>query len=183
MIKEKNMTLSIDDFKDTLALLEKNFQSEEQSAQFIADTFFEVNNNGKALKDVLKIKDKSLDELYKIGFEYFKYGQYELAVTVFHKLFILNQKSPSYTYALGASHAELKNFDKAAIAFFLSFLNDNSNLEALFNSADCRLKNKDNEAADQQFKAFLQLSQGLAKYDVLRTKATLILENLKSKKV
>ena len=176
------MQISQNDIIPMINELLNHSNSEEELESYLEDIGRKVLNNEAKFKDLLKISDKMLSEIYSQAFELFKYGKYDLSEALFLQLTGLDSKNPHYSYGLAASLAEQKKY-RNAITFFIQTLFYNpSDPKPLYNCAECALGLNEKDSAKEYLRFFIDLSKDKQGYESLRTKATLMLDNLSQQK-
>lgn len=172
------MNITLEDLMPVLEKLEP-MKSEKELIKFFEDLGRETYENGKAPKDLLGFNKKTLSELYSLAYELYNHGQYASASSIFYHLFMLNPRSPSYIYGVGACLSELKDYVLAINAFSLAYLNDVRDPTPLFFAADCALKIEQPKAAIGYLEQLLKTIEKTGGHSNLKTKATLMLTKLK----
>jgi type III secretion system low calcium response chaperone LcrH/SycD len=176
------MQRSAIDFTPLMNNLLQHSNSEIEFNKYLEDLGEKVFKNEAKIKDLLKINDKTLSELYSHAYELFKYGKYDLSASLFYHLLGFDSQNPHYSYGLAASFAEQKKYKIAITAFIQTLFNNPSDPKPLFNCAECSLSLGDKDKAKEYLRYFIDLSKNKEGYESLHTKATLMLDKLSQQK-
>jgi type III secretion system low calcium response chaperone LcrH/SycD len=172
------MQISAIDVEPFINELFKHSNSQEEFENYLEDIGKKIFNNEVKAKDLLKINDKTLSEIYNLAYELFKYGKYDESATLFFHLLGLDSQNPHYSYGLAASFVEQKKYKIAITAFMQTLFNNPSDPKPLFDCAECALCLGENAEAKEYLKYFIDLSKDKEEYRSLRTKASLMLDKL-----
>jgi type III secretion system low calcium response chaperone LcrH/SycD len=176
------MQIQATDFAAAIDEINEHSKTDKELEAYLLSISDKVLNKGIPAKDVFKIDDTVLNQLYSQAYELFKYGQYELASSIFQNLLLLNSKNSSYAYALGACFTEMKYYEKAIMAFFQSFFYNIENPQPLYDCALCCLELKEDKQAIEFLNLFIGCTKDNPKWKSLNTKAQLTLNKLTNQK-
>lgn len=136
----------------------------------------------KTLQQVIGVKDKTVEELYNVAYNYYNLGKYKEALSLFVFLASLASKNPRYLFGLASTAYQLGYYNDAGIFFFLTLNEDPSHVMATYFLCDVFVKLEQFEEALDGFEHLIHLVKDKPEYQALSERCKLIREGLLSKK-
>ena len=140
-----------------------------------------VIEEGKSLKEALKVSDEDFNSLYIHGRTLFEAGKYLEAWKVFDLLVDIEPANPMFLKSLAVTQHRLGDYQEAFSSYAISFYLDESDLMSLFYAYDCLFKLGDFAFAAQTLKDVISRAENRPKYAEIRKQAVLLLDGLNGK--
>lgn len=126
--------------KNILDLLndEEEFKSDE-AVEAYTENLLEAIQNGATLKDVYAVPNDTMQDLYKLAFDFYHHGKLDDAESLFRFLCIYDFYNPEYAMGLAAVYQLKKNYAKAIEFYALAYSLSNEDYRPMFYAGQCNL--------------------------------------------
>lgn len=128
-------------------------------------------------KQAMNISDEEISVIYSYAYQLFNSGKYVEACELFKMLYVLDPTEGGFASALGACYHKLEDYETALMMFIMHAETDLTNPVPLFYCYDCFVHLNNPEGAFIMLDALLARAEKDPKYDKLKAKAELILQN------
>ena len=155
-IEKKDTSLAISSFKTAVE------QENDYYDAYIQLGILHLYKKGKLsegyFKNALRIKPKSLEALYNIGFYYQEVGEYTKAIETYHEILAIQEFREPY-FNLGYIHQEYLSAYEEAIGFYTKAIEvEPKYIDAYYNRGLCYEKIKNKAKAKADFQEVLKLN-------------------------
>lgn len=137
--------------------------------------------NQKTLRDLKGITDEELEATYAAAFNFYNYGKFDRASSLFEVLCQLDQYTPKYWMGLGASRQMLKNFKGATEAYSMAAIFDPTNPKPAMYATDCFIAMNDYSSAEKALIAVIALCEEEKQHKELLDKAREMMATVRKK--
>lgn len=126
--------------KNTLDLLndEEEFKSDEQLDAY-AESLLDAIQNGATLKDVYAVPNDTMQDVYKLAYDFYHHGKLDDAESLFRFLCIYDFYNPEYAMGLAAVYQLKKNYAKAIEFYALAYSLSKEDYRPMFYAGQCNL--------------------------------------------
>lgn len=93
--------------------------------------------NGGTWQELLQLKIEDVEEVYAKGYRYYKEGDFDKALAAFSSLIQLNPYVSKHWISIGAVQQAKEEYAEALFAYELALSMEETNISALFFSAQC----------------------------------------------
>jgi type III secretion system low calcium response chaperone LcrH/SycD len=151
-----------------------------QAASLIEETLTRIELENLSLKDALGFSQDLIEEIYEHGYHLFQSGKYKEALPIFELLRQLDGMDPRYTFAMAASHHQIKNYSEAAGYYMLCEVLDSKNPLPYYHLYDCFTRINEPSLAAGALNAADRLAGENPQYADLKNKIEMELKHLAS---
>lgn len=144
----------------------------------LMDALLKIYEDNKTPKEALEITDELMETMYHHAYTLFKAGKYQKAADFFETLLKFDYTDPRLSFACAACYHYMKDYEKAAVFYFISKEADPLNPIPSFHLYDCYMHLDKPVAASEALAAVIAKSEHDPKYSQLRERALLEKENL-----
>lgn len=137
--------------------------------------------NQKTLSDLKGITKEELEATYAAAYNFYNYGKFDQAESLFTVLCQLDQYEHKFWMGLGASRQMQKKFEEATLAYGMAAVMDENNPNPAMHAADCFIAMKNFSQAEKALVAVLTLCEGKNEHKKLLDKANEKMETIKKK--
>lgn len=126
--------------KNMLNLLndEEDFKSDEQLDAY-AESLLDAIQNGATLKDIYAVPNGTMQDVYKLAYDFYRHGKLDDAESLFRFLCIYDFYNPEYAMGLAAVNQLKKNYSKAIEFYALAYSLSNDDFRPMFYAGQCNL--------------------------------------------
>ncbi|MGG5215688.1 MULTISPECIES: type III secretion system translocator chaperone SicA [Rahnella] len=126
--------------KNMLDLLndEEEFKSDEQLDAY-AESLLDAIQNGATLKDVYAVPNDTMQDVYKLAYDFYHHGKLDDAESLFRFLCIYDFYNPEYAMGLAAVYQLKKNYAKAIEFYALAYSLSKEDFRPMFYAGQCNL--------------------------------------------
>lgn len=117
---------------------EETIQSDDPLDTY-ADSLLDALQNGATLKDVYAVPNDTIQDLYKLAFDFYHHGKLDDAESIFRLLCIYDFYNPEYPMGLAAVYQLKKNYAKAIELYALAYSLSNEDFRPMFYAGQCNL--------------------------------------------
>ncbi len=114
------------------------FKSDEELDAY-AGQLLEAIENGATMKDVYAVPDETMQELYKLAYDFYNDGKLEDAESLFRLLCIYDFYNPEYPMGMGAVYQLKKKYAKAIEFYALAYSLSKEDYRPMFYAGQCNL--------------------------------------------
>jgi type III secretion system low calcium response chaperone LcrH/SycD len=155
-----------------------DINNEEQMNAFALSLIKKMEEEGQSLSSLLNISDGLLEELYRLGYNYYNQGKYKEALTLFYTLTGVAPQNDRYMFALAASFHQLKDYQSAAFGFTVAYSLNLKNPLPVYYAADCLINIKQFEEAIVILDKAIEVSADQGEYQALKQRCILLKKSL-----
>lgn len=145
----------------------------------LEEAFVKMKEEHLLPKDAFGFTPSILEDLYGLGYNFYKAGKYHDALTIFTFLRLLDFADVRYSFGMAACCQYLQDYKTAAAHYLMCNTLDPLNPIPPFHMYDCLMKMDRPIAALQALQTALVIAGRDSKYDVLKEKILIELESLK----
>lgn len=138
MEKSKNTDKHSKKIRKTMETLTPNLSEKDKKLQ--EEAMDQIFNQGKPIKEALKVSDETLEFLYGQAYRLYKIGQYKESNRYFHLLYLFDSKDLRFTMGIAACHHMAKEYMKAVLWYMLCASQDSESPLPYYHISDCFLK-------------------------------------------
>ena len=117
---------------------EEDFKSDEELDAY-ADSLLDAIQNGATLKDVYAVPNDTMQDLYKLAYDFYHHGKLDDAESLFRFLCIYDFYNPEYAMGLAAVYQLKKNYSKAIEFYALAYSLSKEDYRPMFYAGQCNL--------------------------------------------
>ena len=136
---------------------EEDFKSDEELDAY-ADSLLDAIQNGATLKDVYAVPNDTMQDLYKLAYDFYHHGKLDDAESLFRFLCIYDFYNPDYYMGLAAVYQLQKQYQKAANIYAVAFSLAEHDYRPAFFTGQCQLLMQKANKAKQCFELVLEHS-------------------------
>lgn len=151
----------------------------DDTRAFFEEAVIKVKQDHLQLKDALQFTPFMMEEIYRYGYNFYKAGKYQDALSAFIFLRLLDITDVRYTFGIAACYQYMKDYKNAAANYMLCNYMDPFNPLPCFHLYDCFMKTDHTISALRALEEALILAERNPKYDVLKGKILMELDFLK----
>lgn len=139
---------------------DEKFNNDEELDTF-TDNLLDAIQNGATLKDVYAVPHDTMQDLYKLAFDFYQHGKLDDAESIFRLLCIYDFYNPEYAMGLGAVHQLKKNYEKAIEFYALAYSLSEDDYRPMFYAGQCNLMLRKGVQARKCFDIVINRSEDL----------------------
>lgn len=117
---------------------EEEFKTEEQLDAY-AESLLDAIQNGATIKDVYAVSNDTMEDIYKLAYDFYNHGKLDDAESLFRFLCIYDFYNPEYTMGLAAVYQLKKNYAKAIEFYALAYSLSKEDFRPMFYAGQCNL--------------------------------------------
>ncbi|MEH4929678.1 SycD/LcrH family type III secretion system chaperone [Enterobacter cloacae] len=114
------------------------FKSDEDIESY-AECLLDAIQNGANLQQIFSVPNGSMQDLYKLAYDFYHHGKLDNAESVFRVLFIYDFYNPEYAMGLAAVYQLKKNYSKAIEFYALAYSLSEQDYRPMFYAGQCNL--------------------------------------------
>lgn len=117
---------------------EEHFNDENSIVQY-SDSLLEAIQNGATLKDVNGVSNDTMNDVYKLAYDFYHHGKLNDAESLFRFLCIYDFYNPEYAMGLAAVYQLKKDYQKAIDFYALAYSLSKDDYRPMFYAGQCNL--------------------------------------------
>ncbi|ADP12416.1 Type III secretion chaperone [Erwinia sp. Ejp617] len=117
----------------------QNQSQNDDELEEYSDNLIEAIQHGAVLKDVQGVTNDTMNDIYKIAYEFYHLGRLDDAESLFRFLCIYDFYNSEYTMGLAAVYHLKKNYRKAIDFYALAYSLSNEDYRPMFYAGQCNL--------------------------------------------
>ncbi|WP_299999412.1 type III secretion system translocator chaperone SicA [uncultured Cedecea sp.] len=117
---------------------EEHFNDENDVIQY-SDSLLEAIQNGATLKDVNGVSNDTMNDVYKLAYDFYHHGKLNDAESLFRFLCIYDFYNPEYAMGLAAVYQLKKDYQKAIDFYALAYSLSKDDYRPMFYAGQCNL--------------------------------------------
>lgn len=117
---------------------DEEFKSDEELDAY-ADSLLDAIQNGATIKDVQGISSDTMQDMYKLAYDFYHQGKLNDAESLFRFLCIYDFYNPEYAMGLAAILQLKKNYAKAIDFYALAYSLSKEDYRPMFYAGQCNL--------------------------------------------
>lgn len=128
------------DDKNVLGLVngDIDFKTDEELDSY-SEMLLSSIDSGAVLKDIHGVSSDTMQEIYKLAFDFYHHGKLNDAESLFRFLCIYDFYNPEYAIGLGAVYQLKKNYAKAIDFYALAYSLSKNDYRPMFYAGQCNL--------------------------------------------
>lgn len=123
---------------NTPDLDEEYFNDESELAAY-SDSLLEAIQSGATLKDVNGVSSDTMNDVYKLAYDFYHHGKLNDAESLFRFLCIYDFYNPEYAMGLAAVYQLKKDYQKAIDFYALAYSLSKDDYRPMFYAGQCNL--------------------------------------------
>jgi len=117
---------------------EEQFNNEDVILQY-SDDLLEAIQSGATLKDVNSVSNDTMNDVYKLAYDFYHHGKLNDAESLFRFLCIYDFYNPEYAMGLAAVYQLKKDYQKAIDFYALAYSLSKDDYRPMFYAGQCNL--------------------------------------------
>lgn len=117
---------------------EEKFNDDDEMDAF-ADSLMDAIQNGATLQDIYAVPNDTMQDLYKLAFDFYHHGKLDDAESLFRLLCVYDFYNPEYAMGLAAVHQLKKDYAKAIEFYALAYSLSQEDYRPMFYAGQCNL--------------------------------------------
>lgn len=109
------------------------------NAEEYSDGLFEAIQSGATLKDVNGVSNETMNDVYKLAYDFYHHGKLNDAESLFRFLCIYDFYNPEYAMGLAAVYQLKKDYQKAIDFYALAYSLSKDDYRPMFYAGQCNL--------------------------------------------
>jgi len=115
------------------------YLSEEHEVEAYSENLIEAIQNGATLKDVNGVSNETMNDVYKLAYDFYHHGKLNDAESLFRFLCIYDFYNPEYAMGLAAVYQLKKDYQKAIDFYALAYSLSKDDYRPMFYAGQCNL--------------------------------------------
>jgi len=113
--------------------------NDQIEAEQYSDSLIEAIQNGATLKDVNSVSNETMNDVYKLAYDFYHHGKLNDAESLFRFLCIYDFYNPEYSMGLAAVYQLKKDYQKAIDFYALAYSLSKDDYRPMFYAGQCNL--------------------------------------------
>lgn len=118
---------------------DEEYINDENSIIQYSESLLEAIQNGATLKDVNGVSNDTMNDVYKLAYDFYHHGKLNDAESLFRFLCIYDFYNPEYAMGLAAVYQLKKDYQKAIDFYALSYSLSKDDYRPMFYAGQCNL--------------------------------------------
>lgn len=118
--------------------MEEHF-NDDNEIELYSENLIEAIQNGATLKDVNGVSNETMNDVYKLAYDFYHHGKLNDAESLFRFLCIYDFYNPEYAMGLAAVYQLKKDYQKAIDFYALAYSLSNNDYRPMFYAGQCNL--------------------------------------------
>lgn len=125
--------------KNILDLLNEEDFIDEDQLDAHADSLMDAIENGATVKDVYGVSNETIQDIYKLAYDFYQHGKLDNAESLFRFLCVYDFYNPEYAMGLAAVYQLKKNYSKAIEFYALAYSLSKEDYRPMFYAGQCNM--------------------------------------------
>lgn len=118
---------------------DKGYFTDEKEVEQYSDSLIEAIQGGATLKDVNAVSNETMNDVYKLAYDFYHHGKLNDAESLFRFLCIYDFYNPEYAMGLAAVYQLKKDYQKAIDFYALAYSLSKDDYRPMFYAGQCNL--------------------------------------------
>jgi type III secretion system low calcium response chaperone LcrH/SycD len=150
----------------------------KKDLEMIKKAISDVVLGGKPVSEVMGFKKDDINNFYLFGYNLFRGGKFDLAISMFTFLTFLEPNVGKYRFALAAAYHKKKDFKSAAAHYFAAAFIDHLNPLPYYYASDCFVEMGETDSAILALTSVIMRAEKDPLYEKILTRAQAMKEAL-----
>jgi len=151
----------------------------ENTKKVLPDIAQTLIHTGKLPREVFKISDGKIEEMYSQAYHLYNTGKYKQAIQLFRLLILINADNPKYVMGVAACFHMMKEYKNAVESYTFCAILEPENPIPLFHASDCFIQSGDKFSALVALEMAVKKAGNSPQYQVLKDRALMTIEGLR----
>lgn len=161
------------------AVMQNNEKAAAKDTPMIEEALKKVIKEGLLLKEVLGFSPKIIEQIYEYGYLLFQSGKFKEALEVFTILRKIDNENKRYTFAIAATHHQMKHYAEAVGNYMMYQALDQTNPLPYYHLFDCFSKLNQPALAFNALMSARRLAENDPQHTKLKNKIDMEITRLK----
>lgn len=118
---------------------DEEYFAHESDVDGYAENLIQAIQSGATLKDINGVSNETMNDVYKLAYEFYNHGKLNDAESLFRFLCIYDFYNPEYAMGLAAVYQLKKDYQKAIDFYALSYSLSKDDYRPMFYAGQCNL--------------------------------------------
>ena len=118
---------------------EEKYFCDDNEVGIYSENLIEAIQNGATLKDVNDVSNETMNDVYKLAYDFYHHGKLNDAESLFRFLCIYDFYNPEYAMGLAAVYQLKKDYQKAIDFYALAYSLSKDDYRPMFYAGQCNL--------------------------------------------